>query len=75
MTAVRVYNESPQDVSLWYVDYFELKASETLKAQRKLLPYLNYLVEFKLGSLAYNKLSNISFLKNKIFLTLTQGCF
>lgn len=74
MTAVRVYNESPQDVSLWYVDYFELKASETLNAQRKLLPYLNYL-EFKLGGLAYNKLSNISFLKNKIFLTLTQGCF
>lgn len=46
---VGVQNESPQDMPLWYEDYFELKALETLWAQEKLCPY-NYLEEFELGA-------------------------
>lgn len=34
-----------------YVDYFELKASETLQAEEKLLSSLNYLEEFTLVAL------------------------
>lgn len=35
----------------WYADRFELKASEALQAQEKfLLPFLNYVEEFKLGA-------------------------
>lgn len=34
---VGVRNKSPQDVSLWYSDYSELKTTETLWAQEKLL--------------------------------------
>lgn len=37
---------------LWHADYFELKATETLLAQEKLLPSLNYLEE--LWGLAHN---------------------
>lgn len=37
---------------LWHADYFELKATETLLAQEKLLPPLNYLEE--LWGLAHN---------------------
>lgn len=39
---------------LWHVDYFELKVTKTLQAQKKLLlllPLLNYPEEFKLGYL------------------------
>lgn len=45
-----VLNEPPQDVPQWYADYFELKATETLQAQEKLLfpSPLNYIEEFKL---------------------------
>ena len=35
---------------LCYVDYFELKATETLQTQEKLRLPLNYLGEFKLGA-------------------------
>lgn len=51
MTMVEVYNESPQNVPQQYVDYFELKASETLQAEEKLLSSLNYLEEFKFVAL------------------------
>lgn len=37
VATVGVQNESPQNAPQWYVDYFELKASETLQAQDKLL--------------------------------------
>lgn len=48
---VGVQNTSPQDMPLWYVDYFELKAAEALQAQEKLLPFLNYLEKCKWGAL------------------------
>lgn len=35
---VGVQNESPQDVPLWHVNYFELQATDNLKVQEKLLP-------------------------------------
>lgn len=35
-----VQNESPQHVHLWYVDYFDPKATETLWVPEKLLPQL-----------------------------------
>lgn len=44
---VGIQNESPQDVSLWYADDFELKATNTLWAQEKFLLLLNYLEKFK----------------------------
>lgn len=31
-------SESPQDVPLYHRDYFELKVTETLRAEEKLLP-------------------------------------
>lgn len=34
---VGVQKDTPQDVTQWYVDYFELKATQTLWAQEKLL--------------------------------------
>lgn len=34
---VGVQNELPQHVLLWYVDYIELKATEALQTQEKLL--------------------------------------
>lgn len=43
-----VQNWPPQNVSLWPVDYSELKAMENLCAQEKLLPFLKP-VKFKLG--------------------------
>lgn len=40
-----------QDMPLWYADYFEIKATETLQTQEKLLPPLNSLEKFKLEAL------------------------
>ena len=31
-------NKSPQNVSLWYVDYFELKITKTQQIREKRLP-------------------------------------
>lgn len=33
-----VQNKSPQNVSLWHVDYFELEAGKTQQTQENLLP-------------------------------------
>ena len=38
-------NRSPRDISTWYVDYFKLKAMETLRF-REITALLNYLEEF-----------------------------
>ena len=38
----------PSDSAIWHVDYFELKAFETLQAQEKLFPSLNHAEESKL---------------------------
>lgn len=47
-----VQHEPPQDMPLWGVDHFKLKATETLRAQEKRLSPLplNYVEEFKLGA-------------------------
>ena len=49
-----VQNKSPQNVPLWHVDFFELKAVETMRGQKKLFYFLN-LEEYKLGGLLQNK--------------------
>ena len=36
--SVKVQNESPQDMPLWHVDYFEPNATVTLWGQEKYLP-------------------------------------
>lgn len=55
-------------VPLWYVDYFELKASETLQAQEKLLFPLNYLEEFKFGAWSTGVIT-----RNGFYLPVGQG--
>lgn len=44
-----VQNKSPENVPLWHVVYFELKAIETLWTREKYCSFLNYLEEFQLG--------------------------
>ena len=39
-------NRPPRDISTWYVDYFMLKAMETLRFKRNHCPPFNYLEEF-----------------------------
>lgn len=51
----------PQNVPLRKVDYFELKATETLLVQERLFPSLNYLKKSKLGSFLKLRLQVISF--------------
>lgn len=47
-----IQNKSLQPVPLWYVNYFQLMAVETLQAQDDLLsPLLNYVEEYELGAL------------------------
>ena len=41
----------PSHELLWHLDYFELKAMETLRAHRHFCPSRNYLQESKLGAL------------------------
>lgn len=60
--AIGFQNQSPQDVPLWYMNYFELKETETLGAQEKLLLLLNCSEKFKLGAFLIISLSEIIFL-------------
>lgn len=46
----RVLLIPPQDMSQWYANYFEPKATQTLGIQENLLLPFNYLEEFEVGT-------------------------
>lgn len=58
-----------QDMPLWYADYFEIKATETLQTQEKLLPTLNSLEKFKLEALHIIRIIT----RNNILWSIWQG--
>ena len=77
---VGVQNNSPQKVPLWYQDYFEWKAAQTLRTKEKFLPTIPLTTQgsdFQLFSphgthiLITKILQHTTFLKN-IFCQLTK---